>query len=292
MTLPTTLKTRLETLLNTQIIEMVSVSGGDISQAARIRLKTGEQCFVKWQVRPAPTMFEVEAKGLILLQSTKALQIPTVLAYSRSDDESPDFIAMTWLGRGTSKPHIDEALGHGLAALHQVTSHQYGLDYDNFIGATPQINNQETNWIDFFREHRLGFQMRLAKKNGRLPTQRERWLNSLLADLDKWLPPSPPVSLLHGDLWGGNWLVTDSGDPALIDPAVYYGDREAELAFTEMFGGFSARFYAAYSEAWPLDKNYQARKEIYNLYHLLNHLNLFGESYGHSVDAILRRFVN
>jgi fructosamine-3-kinase len=132
--------------------------------------------------------------------------------------------------------------------------------------------------------------MRLAQRNDALPAERLRRLEILLARLDEWLPPDPPASLLHGDLWGGNWLVTSAGQPALIDPAVYYGHREADLAFTELFGGFPPAFYAAYREAWPLDPGYADRKELYNLYHLLNHLNLFGEGYGSSVDIILRRY--
>jgi len=166
----------------------------------------------------------------------------------------------------------------------------YGLDHDNFIGANPQPNHPCNNWVDFFREQRLGYQMELARQRGYLSAKRGQSLETLLANLGNWLPAQPPVSLLHGDLWGGNWLVTDMGEAALIDPAVYYGDREAELAFTELFGGFPSQFYAAYNEVWPLESGYGERKELYNLYHLLNHLNLFGESYGGSVDAILRKF--
>jgi fructosamine-3-kinase len=144
--------------------------------------------------------------------------------------------------------------------------------------------------VDFFRESRLGYQMELARRSGYLLGGRARLLEKLLARLENWLPVQPPASLLHGDLWGGNWLTTAQGEPALIDPAVYYGHREAELAFTELFGGFPAAFYHAYEEAWPLDAGYVERKALYNLYHLLNHLNLFGEGYGGQVDAILRRY--
>jgi fructosamine-3-kinase len=132
--------------------------------------------------------------------------------------------------------------------------------------------------------------MELARRQGYLSAKRGQSLEKLLINLGNWLPAQPPVSLLHGDLWGGNWLVTDMSEAALIDPAVYYGHREAELAFTELFGGFPPHFYAAYNEAWPLESGYAERKDLYNLYHLLNHLNLFGESYGGSVDSILRKY--
>jgi fructosamine-3-kinase len=132
--------------------------------------------------------------------------------------------------------------------------------------------------------------MELAGQNGRLPRPRAQRLQKLLNQLDNWLPAHPSASLLHGDLWGGNWLATAAGEPALIDPAVYYGHREADLAFTELFGGFPAAFYAAYQSAWPLENGYEERKDLYNLYHLLNHLNLFGEGYGGGVDSILHRY--
>ena len=246
---------------------------------------------LKWRQGARPGMFTAEARGLYLLQTAAALRIPSVLAQSEAMDDCPAFIVLEWLGRGPSKPQIAAALGEGLAALHRTTATHYGLDHDNFIGANPQPNQLSENWLNFFREWRLGFQMELAGRNGYLPTKRRQLLEKLLARLGDWLPAIPPASLLHGDLWGGNWLVTDTAEPALIDPAVYHGHREAELAFTELFGGFPPAFYAAYNQVWPLDTEYGERKGLYNLYHLLNHLNLFGEGYGGSVDAVLRRYV-
>jgi fructosamine-3-kinase len=290
MTLPTALKNTIETTLATTIIEVSPVSGGDISQVARLRLADGRQVLVKWRGRAVVGMFAAEARGLHLLRAAQALRIPQVLTQHEATTTCPAFIVMEWLGRGHSTPQVATALGEGLAALHRVTSEQYGLDHDNFIGANPQPNQQWDNWVDFFREERLGFQMELAGRKGYLPRQRRQRLEKLLARLGEWLPALPPASLLHGDLWGGNWLVTDTGEPALIDPAVYQGHREAELAFTELFGGFPSTFYAAYQQTWPLERGYEDRKELYNLYHLLNHLNLFGESYGGSVDRVLTRF--
>jgi fructosamine-3-kinase len=183
-------------------------------------------------------------------------------------------------------------LGRGLAAQHRTTAETFGLDHDNFCGSNAQINTPTDDWVTFFGERRLGYQMELVRSRGRLPGRRGDRLENLIAQLGNWLPSHPPASLLHGDLWGGNWLVTAMGEPALIDPAVYYGHREADLAFTELFGGFPAAFYQAYQSAWPLDPGYEERKPLYNLYHLLNHLNLFGESYGGGVDSILQRYVD
>lgn len=290
MTLPKTLLAVLETLLG-RVMETTPVGGGDISQAARLRLAEGRQALVKWQARATPGLFSAEKRGLELLRSAGALRIPKVLAQSEASAERPAFIVLEWLDTGSKSAVSAAILGTGLAALHQVAGSAFGLDHDNFIGANPQSNQLNDNWLTFFRERRLAFQMELTRRNGYLPPQRARLLEKLLVRLGDWLPADPLVSLLHGDLWGGNWLALASGEPALIDPAIYYGHREADLAFTELFGGFPSAFYTAYQAAWPLDPGYEERKDLYNLYHLLNHLNLFGEGYGSSVDSILRRFV-
>ena len=286
MNLPAKLTATLEATLG-QIIEVKPVGGGDISQAARIRLIGGSQALIKWHTGSLPGMFTAERRGLELLRAAGALRVPQVLAQNEATTECPGFIVMEWLDPGSKSSSGAEALGTGLATLHRVTAASYGLDYDNFIGANPQPNRPTDNWVSFFREQRLGFQMELAARNGLLPPARARHLESLLSRLDDWLPAHPPASLLHGDLWGGNWLTLVSGGPALIDPAVYYGHHEADLAFTELFGGFPATFYAAYQTAWPLDSGYEERKDLYNLYHLLNHLNLFGSGYLGQVERTL-----
>ncbi len=285
MTLPDTLISTLTSYLG-PVTAATPVGGGDISQAVRLRLANGMQALVKWRSGSLPGLFTAERRGLELLRSAQALRVPEVLATTTS----PAFIALEWLDPGSKSGSSAEALGTGLAAQHRFLGAAFGLDHDNFIGANPQPNRQEDNWVNFFRARRLGFQMELAARNGFLPGARARRLESLLKRLGDWLPPQPAASLLHGDLWGGNWLTTATGQPTLIDPAVYFGHREADLAFTELFGGFPESFYAAYRATWPLDPGYDERKELYNLYHLLNHLNLFGESYGGGVDSILRRY--
>jgi fructosamine-3-kinase len=188
---------------------------------------------------------------------------------------------------------VFEALGRQLAMLHRATAPAYGLDHDNYLGIMPQLNSWMESWAAFFRERRLRVQVELARRKGHLSGQRARRMERLLDQLDTWLGGhTPPSSLLHGDLWGGNVLAGPGGAPALIDPAVSYGDREAELAYTALFGGFPAAFYRAYDEAWPLPDGWQERRDLYNLYHLVNHLNHFGERYGEAVDVVLRQYVS
>jgi fructosamine-3-kinase len=284
--IPTDLQSALETSLGS-IRSITPVGGGDINAAARIETADARY-FVKWNQRPRPRMFETEARGLNLLAATNALRIPHVITVI----DRPTALVLEWIDLGSNKSAAAEALGRSLAQQHRSTAEQYGLDHDNYIGSTPQRNTQARSWIEFYRDRRLGAQRDLAQHNGYLTPDRARRLDRVLDRLVQWIDDAAVApSLLHGDLWGGNYLIDAQGDPVLIDPAVYYGDREAEIAFTELFGGFSARFYAAYHEAWPLDRGYADRRDLYNLYHLLNHLNLFGEGYGGSVDAILRRYV-
>ena len=287
--LPAELRRALEASLGLPIIASTPMGGGSICRAAKITLTAGGPVLVKWR-DGLPGMFTAERRGLELLYAAHALRIPAVLAQQEASAAGPAFIAMEWLERGPTNKSAEEALGQGLARLHRVIGPAFGLDHPNYIGANPQPNTPADNWVDFFGGQRLGFQLELLGQNGHLTAGRRRGLERLIARLGDWLPAHPEASLLHGDLWGGNWLTTAEGLPALIDPAVYYGHREADLAFTELFGGFSATFYAAYGQAWPLDGGYRERKELYNLYHLLNHLNLFGEGYGGGVDAILQKY--
>jgi fructosamine-3-kinase len=262
------------------------IGGGDINEAARLATEQA-QYFVKWNRRPLPRMFEVEAKGLRLLQAADVVRVPEVIAVL----DDPPALVLEWLDARGAKSDASARLGEQLAQQHRVLGAAYGLDHDNYIGANEQINTASGSWVEFFRERRLRFQMELARRNGLLNARRGSMLERVMSRLDAWIDESACApSLLHGDLWGGNFITGPNGEAVLIDPAVYYGDREAELAFTELFGGFGARFYEAYRAAWPLAPGYDERRDLYNLYHLLNHLNLFGEGYGGQVDAILRRY--
>ncbi len=283
----------LATAGDTSPIQSVQpVSGGCINNAQR--LETEQDVYLlKWNARPLPGIFLVEAQGLQLMYDTHTVRVPAVLTATNADAEQPAYILMEWLeGSARATRRGDQTmLGTQLAAMHGYGTDAYGLEQDNYIGSTPQYNGWEADWVRFYREKRLRPQIELARRNGLLPTNRRQRLERLLERLDDWLAGiERQPALLHGDLWGGNVITGPGGVPALIDPAVYYGDREAEIAFTELFGGFSTRFYNAYQEAWSLEPGYTDRRDLYNLYHLLNHLNLFGESYGAQVDAIIRRY--
>ncbi len=270
----------------TPIRAMEQVGGGDINEAARIVTERGRY-FVKWNLRAPPRMFEVEARGLQLLKSIQAVRVPEVIAVI----DRPPALVLEWIEMRGSKSDAAGTLGEQLARQHRALGQTYGLDHDNYIGANPQPNQPTSSWIDFFRDQRLRFQMELARRKGYLGGQRASLLERLMSRLGDWIDESACApSPLHGDLWGGNFITGPNGEPVLIDPALYYGDREADIAFSELFGGFGPRFYAAYNSVWPLQPGYADRRDLYNLYHLLNHLNLFGEGYGGSVDAILRRY--
>ncbi|HEY4688968.1 MAG TPA: fructosamine kinase family protein [Anaerolineae bacterium] len=284
--IPGALQTALAQALDVPIHSIDAVGGGDINEAARVTT-AGARYFVKWNLRPHPRMFEVEARGLRLLKAAQAVRVPEVIAVI----DQPPALVLEWIDVRGSKNHAADALGRQLAQQHRALGPSYGLDHDNYIGSNRQPNRPTDSWIDFFRDQRLGSQMELARRNGYLDSRRARQLERMMSRLGEWIDgPACAPSLLHGDLWGGNFITGPDGEPVLIDPAVYYGDREAEIAFTELFGGFGPNFYAAYNEAWPLAPGYADRRDLYNLYHLLNHLNLFGEGYGGSVDAILRRY--
>jgi fructosamine-3-kinase len=293
------------------VLERAAIGGGSISQA--LRLRTEQRAYLlKIGGAGLPRFFECEARGLALLSSTGAVRVPEVLAMREARDlgleaSEPSqasslkpqalnagFILLEWLEAPSraDRSWAGEMLGTALAAMHRATAEAYGLDHDNYIGATPQPNGWLPSWVEFFRERRLRFQADLAHRNGLLPAERARRLERLLDRLDRWIDDALVLpSLLHGDLWGGNFIVGPGGAPVLVDPAAYYGDREADLAFTTLFDGFPTAFYSAYEAAWPLPSGWQERRHLYNLYHLLNHLNLFGEGYGVQVDATLRRYV-
>lgn len=290
MTLPTTVAEAIAIHLSSPIRRVSSVGGGCIANATRIDTDEGA-FFLKYGAGEVARTFPAEAAGLRALRAAGSpLIIPAVVAAEEDAAGHLGFLLMEWIETGAAGQDFWETFGRGLAALHRHTAGRYGFDQDNFIGRLPQRNGWAATWPAFFRHHRLEPQVQMARERGRWQSAWNRALESLYRRLDDLLPAQPPPSILHGDLWSGNFLVTLAGPAALIDPAAYYGHREADLAMTELFGGFSASLYGAYREAWPLAPGYDTRREIYNLYHLINHLNHFGGGYAGSVASILKRF--
>ncbi len=235
-----------------------------------------ESYFVKHNGPDFIEMFRAEALGLHEIANTLTVRVAWPVCWGATDEMS--YLVLRYLDLSQRTPGDDIELGHTLAALHARHSPYFGWYRDNTIGTTPQINTPHADWAAFFRERRLLFQLDLAARNGYDGALQE--LGHKVADATPALlgGHKPTPSLLHGDLWAGNCAASEHR-PILFDPAVYYGDREADLAMTELFGGFSQAFYAAYEEAAPLETGYRVRKTLYNLYHVLNHLNLAGESY-------------
>ena len=273
-----------------KVAQSSNVGGGCINTAFKITGQDQREYFVKFNRADRLDMFEAEADGLRELSNAQAVLVPEAIATGIEGNQA--FIIMDYIPFGGSDRGAMAHFGTQLAQLHQHSSDQYGWHRDNTIGATPQPNHWESDWLSFWREHRLGYQLQLAQGNGYSRKALAKG-EQLLDCLEEFFPDSlPPASLLHGDLWGGNYAVNVSGEPVIFDPAVYYGDREADIAMTELFGGFSHDFYAAYNEAWPLDEEYKMRKTFYNLYHVLNHFNLFGGGYGAQAEGMMERLLS
>lgn len=272
-----------------QIKVIRPVTGGDINEAFYVETQEA-QYFVKLNRNKDLTFFEFEANGLREIAKTNTIRVPTV--YHLLEDETTH-IPMLWLEwvEGTKTKKTDDELGTQLASMHLSAGEKYGLQGVSYIGRLKQNNEWCTDWLTYYRDFRLLQQVKMGERLGFITGRRLKQLMELLERLDEWIPKKPVVSLLHGDLWGGNWIVGEGGHPYLIDPSILYGDHEMELAFTELFGGFSSRFYQAYAEVFPLSAEYEERKGLYQLYYLLVHLNMFGESYARSVDRILQKYV-
>ena len=264
------------------------VAGGSINRCYRWTTGSGP-VFVKVAGAAAASMLEAEAAGLAELARARAVRVPRVLACGGAGASA--FLALEWLEAGATTGESEARLGRRLATQHAVTAPEHGWRRDNAIGSTPQANGGLASWTEFFRERRLRPQLALAVANGFGPLL-EREGGRLLAGVEALLGAHrPAASLLHGDLWGGNWLATPDGDPVIFDPAVYYGDREADVAMTQLFGGFGPPFYRAYAAAAPLPPGAELRRDLYNLYHVLNHANLFGESYARRARAMIERLL-
>jgi fructosamine-3-kinase len=266
-----------------------SVVGGSINQAFCL-LADPEPLFVKINAAHALPVFEAEVEGLEALRSAEGVSVPETVDVGCVGETS--YLALRWVEFSSKTKSAEHLLGVALAQQHRDIAEQFGWHRENTIGATPQRNTLMCNWSDFFRLERLGVQLELAVERG-LPQQQLDQTYYVMERLEWFFVGREPVaSLLHGDLWSGNWGCDASGEPFIYDPAVYYGDREADLAMTRLFGGFGDAFYSAYQNEWPLTDGWEARVDLYNLYHLLNHFNLFGASYLDQTSDTLSRLWN
>lgn len=263
-----------------------SVSGGCINQGYAV--SNGKlSYFVKLNQAAQVAMFEAEALGLEQMLQTATIRVPKPICWGRADGSA--YLVLEWLELGTGNTNSWLEMGRKLAALHRANSDRgFGWQQNNTIGSTPQINTWNADWAEFYAQNRLGYQFQLAKRRGgHFPQQDE-----LLAAIPQLLGHQPLPSLVHGDLWGGNAACSATGEPVIFDPATYYGDREVDIAMTELFGGFPAAFYLGYNEVFPLDVGYERRKTIYNLYHILNHFNLFGGGYASQANRAIAQILD
>ena len=264
------------------IADTRSVSGGCINQGYNISGDNTEY-FVKVNDVSQVEMFAAEALGLKEMYATQTITVPQPICWGTALDSS--YIVLQWLDLVRGNNSSWRAMGRQLAAMHREgKGDRFGWSRNNTIGSTPQVNTWMDNWADFFAEQRIGYQLKLAKRRGGNFADLNKVVNAVR---NKLADRQPQASLLHGDLWSGNAAIATDGAPVILDPATYYGDREADLAMTELFGGFPTAFYNGYNQTWQLDSGYQQRKSIYNLYHVLNHFNIFGGGYANQAQRII-----
>lgn len=280
------------------------LSGGDINKAYGIELSNGTDIFMKANEKENIDFFTQEVNNLNAISKTKTISIPEVIAYGTDDGENVgySFLLLKYIPEENPTNQFWENLAHKLSQLHKSDATiflskddfdaecNFGFLQDNYIGRTKQINSAKKSWIEFFRDNRLAPQFKLVQKY--FSESESKKITKLLDNLDKFLVEPKFPSLLHGDLWSGNILCGKNSEPYLIDPACYVGNLEADIAMTELFGGFPQRFYSAYEESGFLDSEYTSRRDLYNLYHVLNHLNLFGQNYLSAAKAIIDNYVD
>ena len=277
----------LRAAFGADLLHAAPISGGDINDAFCLTLANKARVFMKANRSAAPAFFQAEAEGLAALRGTGAIGVPAVIA-AGTDHRYGSFLLLEWIDAAPQARDFWETFGRSLATMHLADAGGFGWKRDNYIGATPQINAPRDSWVAFFRDCRLAPQFKRAQRC--FDAAMRRRFTRLLDHLEDYLIEPPRPSLLHGDLWSGNFITGSDGQAWLIDPAVYVGHAEADLAMTELFGGFHPRFYAAYREVNPLQRGYDDRRDLYNLYHLVNHLNLFGAGYLSAVERIVKRY--
>ncbi len=263
------------------------IKGGSINEAYYVQTIDAE-FFMKFHANSPKDFFKSEATGLRIIKETGTISVPNYLSYS--DQPGKAFLLLDWIeGAKTDKTEV--ILGQKLAELHRCFGRMHGFKNDTYIGLLPQPNELNANWLEYFRTFRLGSQLEQGIQKGLIDGTRRKRMELLMERLNEWVPSFVEPSHLHGDLYAGNWIVGPGGEPYIVDPSFLYGDRHFEIAYTELFGGFSNKFYEAYEESYPLRKDYEDVKPIYQLYYLIAHLNLFGETYGKDIDNILNRYI-
>ena len=278
--------TEIEKAIGNKIIASNAIGGGSIANAEVITTVDDKKYFIK-SYKNKKSILQNEANGLMELEKTNVIRIPKVVAIAS------DYLILEYIKTGKKGNNFFELFGRQFAEMHKTKSSRFGFYENNYIGATPQINlHRIENWIEFFWEHRLLFQFKLAEQNGYVNSEFNISFKKLEKEFPKILDGTEEEpTLLHGDLWSGNFMVDENGNPVLIDPAVYYGNREADIAMTKLFGGFDTHFYSAYNEAYPFQNDWEYRIDLYKLYHVLNHLNLFGSGYYSQAISIIRKYV-
>jgi protein-ribulosamine 3-kinase len=289
MNIKSEIANKIEECLGEPLVSSKSVGGGCIADSRTVETKSGQSYFLK-TLSGAPGMFLMEANGLKELAKANAIRIPTVILADH------DFLLLENIQPGGKSKSFFEDFGAAFATMHRYTQKEFGFYEDNYIGATPQLNcaegKQKTSWAEFYYQKRILQQLRFAEKNGYATKELVKGINLLEHKIESVIKGSrESPALLHGDLWGGNYMSDEQGNAVLIDPAVYYGHREADLAMTKMFGGFTAAFYQAYQETYPLPDGWEYRQGLYLLYHYLNHLNLFGRGYYGECIHLLYKYV-
>lgn len=269
-----------------EIKAVYPVSGGSINEAFKLETASGPFFLKVNSAGRFPGMFEFERKGLQLLTASDFI-VPKPIATATIEEDQ--FILMEWLEKGSPKPDFWNEFGRSLAQLHSMSDSHFGLGHNNYIGSLPQRNSKKGTWVDFYREERLLPQMRLAEQRGRMTIKMKRGFDALFNTLERIFPVEKP-SLIHGDLWSGNMMVSSNGSSSIFDPAVYFGHREMDLAMMALFGGFGDTWIDAYNEVYPLESGRKERVPIGQLYPLMVHVNLFGGGYGNDVERILQRF--
>lgn len=271
-----------------KLLKAQALAGGDINTAYRLQAQD-RSFFVKLNKPGRLAMFEAEAASLQDLAQTQTIRVPKLIVCGNTTEHA--FLVLEYIALNNLNTHSEHLLGQQLAQLHRQKQAYFGWHRDNTIGSTIQVNGRYQDWITFWQERRLGYQLTLAANQGyggRLQTLGEK----LCANLKPWFSGyQPQPALVHGDLWGGNAAADEQWNPVIYDPACYFGDRETDVAMTELFGGFGPAFYQAYQAVYPLDSGYTRRKTLYNLYHILNHLNLFGQGYLHQAENMLNKLL-